>query len=99
MSHQPQAPWRAKAPAPPRLALAVCGVAALFYLAAFYLRVSPAVMTTELMRDFHIGAAELGNLSGFYYYAYVVMQIPAGVLVDSLSARRLLLIGTLAAAA
>jgi MFS family permease len=84
---------------PVSLSLAVCGVAALFYLAAFYLRVSPAVMTTELMRDFHIGAAELGNLSGFYYYAYVVMQIPAGVLVDSLSAKRLLLLGTLAAAA
>lgn len=87
-----------KAP-PIGLSLTVCGVAALFYVAAFYLRVSPAVMTTELMRDFHIGAAELGNLSAFYYYAYVVMQIPAGVFVDSLSARRLFLIGTLTAAA
>ena len=36
---------------------------AFFYLAGFYLRVSPAVMTTELMRSFTITAADLGNFS------------------------------------
>src|SRR5579863_4940223 len=72
-------------------------IAAMFYLAAFYIRVSPAVMTTELMRDLHISAGDLGYLSAFYYYAYVAMQFPTGILVDSLGARRLLLIGSLAA--
>ncbi|PWU05094.1 MAG: MFS transporter [Terriglobia bacterium] len=56
-------------------------------------------MTTELMRDFHIGAKELGNLSGFYFYFYVVMQIPVGVLIDSWGARKLLVTGSFAAAA
>jgi len=74
-------------------------VAALFYLAAFYLRTSPAVMTTELMRDFGIRASQLGQFSAFYFYAYIVMQIPTGVLVDSFGARRLLIVGSLAAAA
>lgn len=74
-------------------------IAASFYLSAFYLRVSPAVMTSELMRDFSIGAVALGQLSAFYYYAYVVMQIPTGVLVDSWGARRLLMLGAILAAA
>jgi MFS family permease len=77
----------------------VWAVAATFYLAAFYLRTSPAVMTTELMRDFGIKASQLGQFSAFYFYAYILMQIPTGVLVDSWGARRLLIVGSLAAAA
>jgi sugar phosphate permease len=74
-------------------------VAAVFYLAAFYLRTSPAVMTTELMHDFGITAGQLGQFSAFYFYAYIAMQIPTGVLVDSWGARRLLIAGSLASAA
>src|SRR6185369_3318499 len=77
----------------------VWGIAALFYLTGFYQRVSPAVMTTELMRDFHLGAKSLGSLSGFYFYFYVAMQVPVGVLIDSWGARKLLFWGALSAAA
>jgi MFS family permease len=48
-------------------------------------------MTTELMRDFSIGAASLGNLSAFYFYFYVAMQIPVGALTNSWGARKLLI--------
>ena len=78
---------------------AVWVIAASFYLAAFYIRVSPAVMTQELMRDFHISGRDLGNFSAFYFYAYVLMQIPTGVLVDSWGARKLLIVGALCAGA
>jgi sugar phosphate permease len=73
-------------------------IAASFYLAAFYLRSAPAVMTTELMRDFDIRAAQLGSFSAAYFYAYLAMQIPTGLLVDSLGARRLLIGGSVLAA-
>jgi sugar phosphate permease len=76
----------------------VWGVAAFFYLSAFYLRNSPAVMTAELMRDFSITASQLGQFSAVYFYAYVLMQIPTGVLVDSWGARRLLILGSVLAA-
>jgi sugar phosphate permease len=86
--------------APPSwLSWSVWIVAATFYLAAFYLRTSPAVMTTELMRDFGIRASQLGQFSAFYFYAYLLLQIPTGVFVDSWGARRLLIGGSLAAAA
>ncbi len=83
---------------PALLAWSVWGIAAIFYLTGFYQRVSPAVMTGELMRDFSIGAKELGTLSAFYFYFYVAMQIPTGVLVDSWGARRLLISGSISAA-
>src|SRR5882762_7220921 len=80
---------------PAWLAWSVWAVAATYYLAGFYLRTSPAVMTTELMRDFGIKASQLGQFSAFYFYAYILMQIPTGVFVDSWGARRLLIAGAL----
>ena len=77
----------------------VWGIAALFYLTGFFQRVSPAVMTSELMRDLHLGAGSLGSLSAYYFYFYVAMQIPVGVLIDSWGARKLLFWGALSAAA
>ncbi|WP_334238826.1 MFS transporter [Terriglobus sp. ADX1] len=84
--------------APVWLSWSIWAVAAIFYLSGFYQRVSPAVMTDELMRAFSINAASLGNLSGFYYYTYLAMQIPTGILIDSWGARRLLIGGSVAAA-
>jgi MFS family permease len=78
-------------PPPVRLSIVVWSIPAIFYLFAFYLRSSPAVMTTELMRSFGIGAKDLGTLSAFYFYAYVLMQIPTGMLIDSLGPRKLLI--------
>ena len=82
----------------PWLAWSVWSIGAVFYLAVFFLRAAPAVMTTELMRDFHIGAASLGNLSAFYFYFYVAMQIPVGALTNSWGARKLLACGAVTAA-
>lgn len=72
------------------------GLGAAFYLSGFYQRVAPAVMTDYLMADFGIGAAALGNLSAFYFYSYVAVQIPTGILVDSWGPKRLLTLGAFA---
>ena len=84
---------------PLRLAFAVWGLGAAFYLIGFYQRVAPAVITRELMSEFALGAAALGNLAAFYYYSYVAMQIPAGVLADRWGPRRVLTAGAAIAAA
>jgi MFS family permease len=84
---------------PARLSWIVWGLGALFYCSGFYQRVAPAVMTDLLMTEFQMGAAALGNLSAFYFYSYVFMQIPTGILADHLGPRKLLACGALVSAA
>ncbi|TAK40537.1 MAG: MFS transporter [Betaproteobacteria bacterium] len=78
---------------PARLAWSIWALGATLYLAGFFQRVAPAVMTQELMAEFAIAAAGLGNLSAFYFYSYVAMQIPTGLMVDRYGARRVLTSG------
>jgi len=59
-----------------------------FYLYAYFQRVAPSVMISELMRNFATTAVVLGNLSAFYYYAYASIQQPVGVLLDRFGLRR-----------
>jgi MFS family permease len=84
---------------PITLSWTVWGLGAVLYLIGFYQRVAPAVMTSELMMSFNISAAGLGNLSGIYFYSYVAMQVPTGVLADRWGPRRLLSAGALVAGA
>jgi sugar phosphate permease len=83
---------------PSRLSWSVWSLAALLYLVAFYQRVAPAVFSDRLMAEFSLDGAALGNLSAFYFYAYVAMQIPTGLLADRWGPRRLLIAGAAAAA-
>lgn len=83
---------------PQRLAWFIWGLGAAFYLVAFFHRVAPGVITDELMFDFNLGAAGLGSLSAFYFYTYVAMQVPTGVLADRFGPRLLLGFGALMAA-
>ena len=82
---------------PLRLAWMIWGLGALFYVIGFYQRVAPGVMTGELMSEFGLTAAALGNLSAFYFYSYVAMQVPTGLLADHWGPRRLLTAGAVVA--
>ncbi|MFH2093384.1 MAG: MFS transporter [Pseudomonadota bacterium] len=82
---------------PMALAWIVWGLGALFYLVAFFQRVAPGVMTQELMQAYDITASGLGQLSGLYFYSYVAMQIPTGILADTLGPRKLLTAGCVVA--
>jgi len=50
--------------------------------------VQPSILWKRLT-----GAAALGNLSAFYFYSYVAMQIPTGMMADRWGPRRLLTAG------
>lgn len=52
------------------------------------IEVSPGVMTQEWMSAFHLDGTLLGNLSAFYFWAYFLMQIPAGILLDRFGPRK-----------
>ncbi len=73
------------------------GLAALAFGYAFFQRVTPSVMVDELMREFAVGAAVLGNLSALYFYAYAGLQVPVGMMLDRWGPRRMLTVAALIA--
>lgn len=52
----------------------------LFY--KYLLQVFPSVITKELMQDFQLTGAGLGNLAACYFYSYLLMQFFSGYLID-----------------
>lgn len=72
------------------LAWTVCGLGALFYIYEYLLRITPSVMEPALSAHFNLTATTFGLLSSIYYYAYVPMQLPVGVLLDRFGPRILL---------
>src|SRR5580698_1114958 len=63
-------------------------LSALFMFYKYALEVSPSVMTNTLMSTFKISGAALGNLAACYFYAYLLLQIPAGFLLDKIGPRK-----------
>jgi sugar phosphate permease len=53
--------------------------------------------SADLQADFAIGPAQLGNLAATYFYVYTLMQVPTGVLADTLGPRRIVALGGLIA--
>ncbi|MHB1692082.1 MAG: MFS transporter [Thiomonas sp.] len=95
MSNPSQTPTYLPSYPPLRLALAMWALAAAAYMAGFFLRVTPGVLNVPLMRDFHLNAAQLGNLASFYFYFYAASQIPTGIANDRWGPKALIVFGTL----
>ena len=66
---------------------------------SFFHRVSIGAIAADLQHELGIGAAALGALGATYFYVYALMQVPAGVLADTLGPRATLTAGVLIAAA
>lgn len=78
------------------IAWLICGLGALYYSYEYFLRISLSVMEPQIRNHFNLSASGFGFLSAFYYYAYVPMQLPVGVLMDRYGPRRLLTLACLA---
>ncbi len=68
----------------------IWGLATLFYFYDNLLQVSPSAMKPELSLAFVGDAEQFGSLSAYCLYAYGLMQIPAGLLMDRFGPRRIL---------
>lgn len=68
----------------------ICALGALYYSYEYLLRISPSVMEGALRAHFGLSATSFGLLSAFYYYAYVPLQLPVGILLDRYGPRLLL---------
>jgi len=74
------------------------GVAASFVIFQFFLQLSSGEIVSRLMHSFAITAFGAGILASTYYYIYVTLQIPAGMLIDRFGTRQLLTLGALVCA-
>lgn len=74
------------------LGVFICSIAALFYCYEYLLRIVPGVMEPQLRVAFgNISATSFGTLSAYYYFAYTPLQLPAGIMMDKIGPRRLLI--------
>ena len=68
-------------------------IVGLAYVLSYFHRFAPAAISADLQQTFHASSAELGGLAATYFYVYMVMQIPTGILVDTLGPRRVVAMG------
>lgn len=66
-----------------------------FLLFQFLLQLSSGVLIKQLMHDFSLTAFSAGLLTSSYYYIYIALQAPAGLLTDKYGPRLLLSCGAL----
>lgn len=73
----------------------IWSIAAIFYLYEMILRVSPSVMTNDLMAYYDVTSTMLGVLISCYYYSYTLLQVPCGLILDKLGPRNLIALSSL----
>lgn len=74
------------------LGLCIWFLGAFFFFSEYFLRVSPSVILPELSDKFSVTAAGLGALSSFFYYPYIFMQIPVGVITDKFGPKKVMML-------
>jgi MFS family permease len=55
----------------------------IFYAYEFFLRISPSILVDSLLQQYHVGALGISSFSSAYFFGYLLMQLPAGFLLDS----------------
>lgn len=66
----------------------IWGILIVAFMVSFFHRFSPAVVQNLLTEEFALSAATFGTMASMYFYAYTVMQIPVGILADTLGGPR-----------
>jgi len=65
----------------------IWGIAALSVPYQFILQSSTSVMIPMLMKQFNVTETGIGFLTSSYFYAYLLLQVPGGMLIDRFGAR------------
>lgn len=69
------------------------------FITVFFHRLSVGSVADELTLEIPMNSVTLGNLTAMNYYAYALMQIPVGILVDRIGVRKINFCGLLITAA
>lgn len=65
----------------------IISLCALFLFYKYVLQIYPSIITNQLMQEFNLTGAGLGNLAATFYYSYMIAQLFVGVLLDKFSTR------------
>jgi sugar phosphate permease len=77
----------------------IFAVLALAYFFVYFHRLSLSVVANDIVKDFNTTASVMGLLGSIYFYCYAAMQLPAGLLSDSIGPRKAVTVFLLAASA
>ena len=77
----------------------IFGILAVGYILVYFHRLSPSIVAKELEKSLQTTGTILGFLGSAYFYPYAAMQLPAGLLSDSLGPRKIVTIFLLIACA
>lgn len=69
-------------------------LASAFVMALFH-RMASGVVADELTKELNLSAYQLGNIASITYYTHAFMQVPAGVLLDSIGPKKISAVGML----
>lgn len=70
----------------------VCLSASLFFFYEYFQINMFNALDVELMKAFHVDGATLSWLSSAYFYGVIILLLPAGIILDKTSPRKLILI-------
>lgn len=75
----------------------VWSVLSFSFIVVFIHRLGMGVIADDLARTLKLNGTQLSNLAGMNYWAYALMQIPAGIMVDYIGPRKTASLGMLLA--
>jgi len=68
----------------------ICFLGGLFVLYQFLLQGSTSLMVPKLIHDLCLDLTQIGFLSSAFFYPYILLQIPSGILIDKFGPRKVL---------
>jgi len=77
----------------------LCWISVMFFsVLQFDLQLIQGFFTTELIEDFNLSSVGLANLSTSFFYVYILMQIPVGIILSKYKIKYILPISAFVAA-
>jgi sugar phosphate permease len=67
-------------------------VIAMFYFYQYVLRVAPGIMVEDIRETFRVTAEEFATLGALSLFAYGILQIPIGIIVDQVGVRKVCIV-------
>lgn len=71
-----------------RFAIIIFAIICLAYLFVTFHRVTPNIIAVDLSRDLGMGAVAIGWMSSIFFFIFGLMQLPSGLLADTLGPRK-----------